>query len=219
VETIDRTRRDARVVDQCLQALGHETERLTQVIERLLDWGRMEAGRKLFEMRPVFPARVADDAASEIAVIRLHRPDIDFAVEVEPNLPPIRAVGAAMVDAVVNLLSNAVKYGGVPPVVELRVRAGQGVVIFAVTDNGDGIPRAEHRRIFEKFYRIDDRLSREREGNGLGLAIVKHIVKAHRGRVELDSTLGRGSTFRIVVPALTHGSAPRPHRPTVVSGP
>jgi two-component system phosphate regulon sensor histidine kinase PhoR len=105
------------------------------------------------------------------------------------------------VDAVVNLLSNAVKYGGAPPVVRLRAHAAPGGVVFAVTDNGEGIPRAEHRRIFEKFYRIDDRLSREREGSGLGLAIVRHIVKAHGGRVELDSALGRGSTFRIVLPA------------------
>ena len=69
-----------------------------------------------------------------------------------------------------------------------------------MTDNGVGIPRIEHRRIFWKFYRIDDRLSREREGSGLGLAIVKHIVRAHRGRVQVESSAGRGSTFRIVLP-------------------
>ena len=61
-----------------------------------------------------------------------------------------------------------------------------------MSDNGEGIPRVEHRRIFDKFYRIDDRLSREREGSGLGLAIVKHIVRAHHGRVQLDSAVGQG---------------------------
>ena len=94
-----------------------------------------------------------------------------------------------------NLLTNAHKYGGTPPVVQLRAcasPAGQAVAI-EVSDNGAGIPRGEHRRIFEKFYRIDDRLSREREGSGLGLAIVKHIVRAHRARVEVDSARGRGS--------------------------
>ena len=66
-------------------------------------------------------------------------------------------------------------------------------------DNGPGIPSAEHKRIFQKFYRVDDRLSREREGSGLGLAIVKHVVKAHHGRVELGSEPGQGSLFRVVL--------------------
>jgi two-component system phosphate regulon sensor histidine kinase PhoR len=209
VETMDRSRGDARIADQCLDALGHDTERLTQVIERLLDWGRMEAGRKLFEMRLESPARVVDGAAKAITLLRLQRPDVEFAVDVEPNLPLIRVDGAAMVDAVVNLLSNAIKYGGTPPVVKLNACATPAGVAFEVTDNGEGIPRSEQRRIFDKFYRIDDRLSREREGSGLGLAIVKHIVKAHGGRVQLDSVLGRGSTFRIVVPAWLDGARDR----------
>ena len=107
----------------------------------------------------------------------------------------------AMVDAIGNLLNNALKYGGTPPVVRLRACGAPRGVAIEVSDNGDGIPRHEHRRIFEKFYRIDDRLSREREGSGLGLAIVKHIVRAHRGRVQVDSAKGKGSTFRIVLPA------------------
>lgn len=90
----------------------------------------------------------------------------------------------------------------------LRVRALPGnSVAFEVSDNGEGIPRVEHRRIFEKFYRIDDRLSRQREGSGLGLAIVKHVVRAHRGRVQLESAKGKGSTFRIIIPRTQPGTA------------
>ena len=77
---------------------------------------------------------------------------------------------------------------------------GLSVVKVKVTDNGAGIPDIEHKRIFQKFYRVDDRLSREREGSGLGLAIVKHVMKAHSGRVELESYPGRGSTFALVLP-------------------
>ena len=105
-----------------------------------------------------------------------------------------------MVDAIGNLLNNALKYGGSPPMVRLRVRRARQGVAFEVIDNGGGIPAVEHRRIFWKFYRIDDRLSREREGSGLGLAIVKHIVRAHRGRVQVESAKGQGTTFRIVLP-------------------
>jgi two-component system, OmpR family, phosphate regulon sensor histidine kinase PhoR len=210
VETMARSRGDAATQNQCLDALGLETERLTQLIERLLDWGRMEAGRKLLDLREESPGNVAQKAVEAFTPLRGRHPELDFAVEVEPGLPHVNADRDALVDAINNLLSNALKYGGTPPVVRLRVRrAPQGVAI-EVTDNGDGIPRGEHRRIFEKFYRIDDRLSREREGSGLGLAIVKHIVRAHRGRVQVDSALGRGSTFRVVLPAVGAGAAGAP---------
>jgi two-component system phosphate regulon sensor histidine kinase PhoR len=213
VETMDRSRGDSRIADQCLDALGQETARLTEVIERLLDWGRMEAGRKFFEMRPEEPSLVVRNAAQAISALRMHRPEITLSVEVEPDLPLIHVDRAAMVDAIVNLLSNAVKYGGVPPAVRLRSRCTPMGVAFEVTDNGMGIPRVEQRRIFDKFYRIDDRLSREREGSGLGLAIVKHIVKAHGGRVLLESTLGQGSTFRIIMPAVA-GLSTRKAKPS-----
>lgn len=200
VETMDRARGDNVTQDKCLEALGRETERLTQLIERLLDWGRMEAGRKQFDLHRELVGDVIDEAAEAFVPLRERHPDLDFAVEVDTSLPTVYADRGAMVDAIGNLLSNALKYGGTPPVVRLRaVRAGEAVAI-EVTDNGDGIAHGEHRRIFDKFYRIDDRLSREREGSGLGLAIVKHIVRAHRGRIQLDSAKGNGSTFRIVLP-------------------
>ena len=103
-------------------------------------------------------------------------------------------------DALLNLLTNAYKYGGDPVKVTLRVEESERYVRVKVTDNGAGIPAAEHKRIFQKFYRLDDRLSREREGSGLGLAIVKHVMKAHKGRVELESHPGRGSSFCLVLP-------------------
>jgi two-component system phosphate regulon sensor histidine kinase PhoR len=200
VETMDRARGDQTVQDQCLEALGRETERLTQIIERLLDWGRMEAGRRLYELRDESVADVIADADRAFTTSVRRHPEMRFTTEVEPGLPLVHVDRGAMVDAIVNLLSNARKYGGTPPAVRLRARALQGGVAFEVTDNGAGIPRTEHRRIFEKFYRIDDRLSREREGSGLGLAIVKHIVRAHPGaRVQVDSAQGNGSTFRIIL--------------------
>jgi two-component system phosphate regulon sensor histidine kinase PhoR len=206
-ETMQRTRGDQVTQDKCIDGLGRETERLVQVIERLLDWGRMEAGRKLFELHPQTASNLVAHAVEAFAPVRDRTPDLDFAVHVDPDLPPFRADLGAMADAIGNLLNNALKYGGTPPVVRLRVcRVRQGVGI-EVSDNGVGIPPIEHRRIFWKFYRIDDRLSREREGSGLGLAIVKHIVRAHRGRVQVESARGRGTTFRIVLPVAAPGAA------------
>jgi two-component system phosphate regulon sensor histidine kinase PhoR len=213
VETMERSRTDPATMDQCLTALGRETQRLTHRIERLLDWGRMEAGRKQYELKLEPVATIVDDAVKAFEPIRYRHSDVQLAVEIEPDIGSVEVDRAAMLDALINLLSNAVKYGGSPPVVTLHARAlpGPGGVAFEVTDNGEGIPRTEHRRIFEKFYRIDDRLSRQREGSGLGLAIVKHVVRAHKGRIQLDSTHGKGSTFRLIIPK----SQTRPsHAPT-----
>ena len=120
-------------------------------------------------------------------------------VRVAPDLPRLFADHDALVDAVVNLLSNAYKYGGEPRRITIGATASDGKVRIFVEDNGGGIARTEHKRIFQKFYRVDDRLARQREGSGLGLAIVEHIIRAHGGRVELDSELGRGSKFTIVL--------------------
>ncbi len=199
-ETMTRARGDQATQDKCLEALGLETERLTRRIERLLDWGRMEAGRKMYDPRDEKVETVLDEAVQAFAPLRQQNPALEFSSEVEPGLPPVNVDRSAIVDAIGNLLGNAVKYGGEPPRVQLRARAVQGGVAIEVTDNGPGIPRVEHGKIFDKFYRIDDRLSRAREGSGLGLAIVKHIVRAHRGRIQLDSAKGKGSTFRIVLP-------------------
>lgn len=200
VETIIRARGDKATEDKCIEALGKEADRLTQVIERLLDWGRMEAGRKLFDIRDEPVQGIIDAVVDAFAPVRAHHPQINFLAVVEPGLPSVQADRAAMVDAISNLLSNALKYGGSPPTIELRAHRVASGVAIDVIDNGEGIPRGEHRRIFEKFYRIDDRLSRTREGSGLGLAIVKHIIRAHpRARVHLENASGKGSTFRIIL--------------------
>jgi two-component system phosphate regulon sensor histidine kinase PhoR len=198
-ETIERSRNDEATVEQCLNMLLTECERLTRRIERLLDWGRMEAGRRLYELSEQNVADVVEQAILAFSPLRTEK--LDFESTVEPGLPTVWADRDALVDALVNLLSNAHKYGGQPPKVRLTAFSlPNGEVGISVKDNGSGIPRPEHRRIFEKFYRIDDRLSREREGSGLGLAIVKHVVRAHRGRVTLESTENEGSTFTIVLP-------------------
>jgi two-component system phosphate regulon sensor histidine kinase PhoR len=191
--------------------LETETERLTRRIERLLDWGRMEAGRKLYELHGESVKDILDEAVAAFPSARLGE-DVDFAVEVAPDLPKLRVDRHAMADAIVNLLSNAHKYGGSPAVVRLRARmaARHNEVVIEVTDNGAGIARPEQRRIFDKFYRIDDRLSRRRDGSGLGLAIVKHVARAHGARVTVDSAAGKGSTFSIFVPVPKTAREPAP---------
>jgi two-component system phosphate regulon sensor histidine kinase PhoR len=198
-ETLERSKGDEPTVAKCLAMLNTETERLTARIERLLDWGRMEAGRKLYDLHEESVHDLVDEAVKAFPHARIGD-DLDFSVEVSSGLPKVLADRHAMVDAIVNLLANAHKYGGSPAVVRLHaVLLHKREVAIRVIDNGAGIARPEQRRIFDKFYRIDDRLSRRRDGSGLGLAIVKHIVRAHHGRVSVESA-GKGSTFTIFLP-------------------
>jgi two-component system phosphate regulon sensor histidine kinase PhoR len=205
-ETLERSKGDEATQRKCIEALNLETDRLTSRIERLLDWGRMEAGRRVYVLREESVKDVVDEAISAFSPLR-YRDDLAFSCEIEPDLPKVRVDRAAMVDALVNLLSNAHKYGGSPPEIKVRAfKSSRGELCISIADNGHGIPKPEHGRIFEKFYRVDDRLSREREGSGLGLAIVKHVVRAHKGKIMLDSAKGRGSTFSIVLPPLRHNA-------------
>ena len=117
-----------------------------------------------------------------------------------PELPALRMDENAMILAVLNLVDNAIKYaaGGKRLIVSLR-RSGKGVAL-AVRDFGPGIAPEEHRRIFERFYRSRSVRLKPARGSGIGLALVKHIAEAHGGKVDVDSSLGAGTTFTIWIP-------------------
>ncbi len=200
IETLERSRDDAVTAEKCIAQLSEESARLTRLIERLLDWGRMEAGRKWYDRRPVSPTDVVREALEEFATSRY--PGLALSLELDETCPRIEVDRSALVDAVSNLLGNAAKYGGAPPEVHVRVFVQADTVRIAVRDNGQGIPKSEQRQIFQKFYRIDDRFSRDQQGSGLGLAIVKHVVRGNEGRIELASEPGKGSTFTLIFDAL-----------------
>jgi two-component system, OmpR family, phosphate regulon sensor histidine kinase PhoR len=213
--------RDAEHTRVCLDVLDKETGRLTERIERLLDWGRMEAGRKTYRLRPENVADVVNDAEATFRRSILGKPR-SLQVEMGTALPTILADRDALVDALLNLLTNADKYSAASAPIRLCAIADARMVRLSVVDRGIGIPRREHRRIFEKFYRVDERLSRDVEGSGLGLAIVRHIAVGHSGRVEVQSEPGQGSTFTLVLPRATTAeldSAGRPSSPSRTDSP
>jgi len=197
-ETLALRRGDVEAEDKCIEGLARESMRLQELIDRLLDWGRMESGRKEFTLERTTVQDVVQKTNAAFAPL-LERRRATFHVDVPDEEVFIEADRAALCDALLNLLTNAIKYGGDPPEIRFSVEVGPKEVRFVVKDNGQGLEKREHSRIFEKFYRVDDRLSREREGSGLGLAIVKHVVRAHRGRVEVESAPGQGSAFSVVI--------------------
>jgi len=198
-ETLALRRGDVAAEDKCIEALNRESGRLQELIDRLLDWGRMESGRREFLLRETDLRAIVDTALAAFDPVRERR-KLDVKVELPAESPVVVADRGAVADALLNLLMNAYKYGGDPPDILVKVGVDQRAAKISVSDNGPGIAPSEHKRIFQKFYRMDDRLSREREGSGLGLAIVKHVMRAHRGKVELVSAPGKGSTFSLLLP-------------------
>jgi two-component system phosphate regulon sensor histidine kinase PhoR len=199
-ETLKLRKGDPEAEARCVEALEKESTRLQTLIDRLLDWGRMEAGMRVYELADCSVAEIVDEAINAFEPVRERR-DVELEVNVAEGLAPIWCDRGAIVDALVNLLSNAYKYGGRPRRIEISASEEKGKTRIMVRDNGLGIERREHRRIFLKFYRADDKLTRKQDGSGLGLSIVQHIARAHRGRVDLDSSPGKGSAFTILLPS------------------
>jgi two-component system, OmpR family, phosphate regulon sensor histidine kinase PhoR len=197
-ETLSLRRGDQAAEDRCIEALNKESARLQALIDRLLDWGRMEAGRRVYELREHDVRGIVDEAIAAFEPARERR-NVELSIDTTPDLPQVLCDRSALVDSLVNLISNAYKYGGQPRRIEITARANEREVAITVRDNGKGIARNEHKRIFEKFYRVDDLLARQQEGSGIGLAIVQHVMRAHRGRVEVDSAPGRGSAFTLLL--------------------
>lgn len=205
VETLQEGRlRDPNKIEECLDVLSRETDRLTAMVERLLTWARMEAGRVVYEPERSSVGDVIDAALEGLDTqIKLSGldPITHITREVADNLPPIDVDPDAMAEALLNLLSNALRYTRSQNK-EIGVRAvtRDKEVLITIYDNGPGIPQHAQSRIFEKFYRVVDPALPDVDGTGLGLAIVHHIVRAHRGRITVQSDTGKGCAFHIFLP-------------------
>jgi signal transduction histidine kinase len=181
-----------------LHLLASENARLTRLIENFLTFSRLERGRERFAFAAVSPSTLVNGA---IAAIRERVPaDCELTLEIAPDLPPVRADEGAVVSALINLLDNALKYTPDEKRVLVKVTRTPDGIAFDVQDNGIGIAPREYRRIFKRFYRVDQRLASATSGVGLGLSIVELIARAHGGSVTVRSTEGAGSTFTLRLP-------------------
>ncbi|MBI5495932.1 MAG: HAMP domain-containing histidine kinase [Deltaproteobacteria bacterium] len=184
---------------ECLRLCAQETERLSGMIERVLDWARVEAGKKSYQKRPVTAGEIAEAALQSFATQALEAPYVLTREVLAPDAP-LLVDPDAITEALLNLLHNAFKYTAEEKRIGLRVEQRGSMVAFAVSDNGPGVPRREQKKIFERFYRAEDPLNARAHGSGLGLALARHVVEAHGGRIRLQSTPGKGSTFTVELP-------------------
>ena len=183
----------------CYEAQSRATDRLTRLVESLLDFGRIEAGARPYRFERRDCAELVERVVEEF---RREVQAVGYEVEFHGNGPAqIEADGEALSRAVWNLLDNAVKYSPDRRTIEVGLERREQSVSIAVRDRGIGIPAHERAAIFVKFHRGEQARARGIQGTGIGLAMVEQIVKAHHGRVELESEPGKGSTFTIVLPA------------------
>lgn len=200
-----RGSRDAGAYREVIGSMLEEVDRLTRLVDELLTLARADAGEAKLRLEPLDLATLAREVAGHLSVLAEEREQV---LEVDaPATVPVRGDRTALRLALVNLVVNAIKYA--PERTRVRLAAGRrGAAAYAqVADEGPGIATEHRDRLFERFYRVDKSRSREMGGTGLGLSLVKWAAEAHGGRVELETEVGRGSTFRLVLPA---DEIPRP---------
>jgi len=206
VETLQGGRLTERAkIDECLDVLAQETDRLSLLVERLLKWASMEAGKRVYNPSHAAPGEILDSALAalepQLQLLRLDN-NVEVDRQVADNLPFVDVDVDAMIEALLNVLQNALRYTGQKKHIRVRCVRREKEVEITIADNGPGIPKHEQRYIFEKFYRVADPANPNVEGTGLGLAMVHHIVNAHHGRITVDSDVGKGAVFHIYLPAV-----------------
>jgi two-component system phosphate regulon sensor histidine kinase PhoR len=193
-EDIDRETRE-----RFLSVVHDEARRMQRIVEDLISLSRIEAEKftaptDAVELRPLIDQaldgvrRIADERGS--GLVR----------DVAPDLPAVAADRSQLLQLLDNLVTNALRYGEPETPVRVSAHAEGSMVHLAVADQGEGIAPEHVKRVTERFYRVDTSRSRSLGGTGLGLSIVKHIVERHRGRLIIDSELGRGTTVHVLLP-------------------
>jgi signal transduction histidine kinase len=181
---------------EILVAARDDSTRLHQIIENLLDMGRMRAGRASMNLAPVQPERMATDAVESVEAAYADK-GVRLTVDIPPDLPPVLADVERLEHVFANLLGNALKYTPAGGEVTVSAAPAEEDVQFGVADTGPGIAREHLPRLFERFYRVPGQPGAS--GVGLGLAIAKDIVEAHGGRIWVESEPGEGARFSFTV--------------------
>jgi len=190
------------------QIIRKESERLSSLINNILDFSRIEAGRKEYDFRETDLRELVCNTMESYRY-QIEQQGFTLEEKIDP-VPPMKVDREAVTRSLVNLVNNALKYSQDQKYIGVNLYRDNGSVKLEVVDHGIGIPKIEQPKIFEKFYRVGDPLVHNTKGSGLGLSLVQHIVHAHGGAVQVESTPGRGSKFIISIPvqaAVGNGAA------------
>jgi signal transduction histidine kinase len=193
-----KVRRAVKQVGSNIDIIVSEGERLTALINDVLDLAKIEAGKIEWDMQPVSVQEVIERSVAATAPLFETKP-LELVVDVEEELPVVIGDHDRLIQVVVNLMSNAVKFTDEGSVT-CRARGAGGEIVVSVIDTGIGIDPNDHDKVFERFVQVGDTLTDKPKGTGLGLPICKNIVEYHGGRIWVESELGQGANFSFTLP-------------------
>lgn len=182
--------------------ISSQSEQLTNLANNILDFSRIERGRKKYEFKDEDIAKVVSSTVEHFKSYMAHEP-CSVSLSIDKDIPPLRIDADSISQAITNLLTNAFNYSPDDKKIRVNVVKRAKDVAIEVIDNGVGIPLKDQKRIFRRFYRVNQK-DLNVEGSGLGLTLVKHAADAHRGKVAVESKEGQGSKFSIILPMRTH---------------
>jgi signal transduction histidine kinase len=190
---------DEADTEEYLHVIQKECNRLIRLVDRVLDFSKIENGKMGFHYKQESVSEVVLSTV-EIFQAQLVENECEITMNLTDNLPQLQIDRDAISEVLLNLLSNAVKYSLEEKRVIINAQTVNDYVVIEVIDNGIGIPEHHQKKIFEPFYRVNDSLSKDAEGTGLGLAFVKYIAEAHGGKATVQSEVGHGSKFTLLLP-------------------
>jgi signal transduction histidine kinase len=189
----------AQATTDYLKTIVSETERLTRLVDSVLDFSRIDQGQKAYVLQETPLEQVVHSAARAMEY-PLAQLGFTLSIASDGTAPVVRADPEALTQAILNLLGNAIKYSGDARTIEMRIGTRRDEAYVDVVDHGIGIARDDQARIFDRFHRVQSVATTGIAGTGLGLTLALHVVEAHRGRIAVDSHPGRGSTFSVRIP-------------------
>jgi PAS domain S-box-containing protein len=190
-----------------LKSIDNSTDRLAKLVDNLLDSSRMEAGLLKLEKTSTSISKLLQQAVAE-ANVRVNHHYI--VMRLEKRLPRVNIDAKRIRQVLDNLLDNAVKYAPNGTEVLVSARLVRQEIVISVTDQGPGIPAGELTNVFDRMYRIEQRLTPGVAGIGLGLSICQRLIEAHGGRIWVESEMGKGSTFHFTLPTATMAKRVKP---------
>jgi two-component system phosphate regulon sensor histidine kinase PhoR len=184
---------------QYYHIISNESTRLTRLINNLLDFSRIDAGKKIYHLKWTDLRQVVEDVLQSYS-FHLQQQGFKLQSNLAADLPHIRIDAEAIAQAFINLLENAMKYSQDTKSISITLVLRNNQLVLSVTDQGIVIDKTQQPKIFDKFYRVGDSLVHDTKGFGLGLTLVKYIMDYHQGQIELESTPGKGSSFSLIFP-------------------
>lgn len=197
---LDGALEDEAVNRVFIEKILRNAERLNNLVEDLASISMIETGELKMNLHPFELQTLVQEVADELEPLMLKN-EIQLFIFIPENLSSVKADRDRIRQVLANLLTNAAKYNRSGGRIEVTARRiGAKDVYISVSDDGLGIAPEHLDRLTERFYRVDKSRSRDQGGTGLGLAIVKHILEAHKSHLDVESTLGKGSTFSFLLP-------------------